>query len=205
MSFRTIWVLGVEGVPARSAGSRRDLPRAPCRVLRCPPRRAALLEGLADVIHWRSGSRAASETAAGRRQLLGPYDHLLAVLPLEQHHLVGDLEPDLVHLESSVGGMSVEFQDGIPDPSAVQGSDCRRPRTGSDMPRILRPSERKDRRPEIPFCEPRRTRLHPGTDERSVSPPRAQGHELGQPLSAAIDEFSITPQQLVELRKVSAR
>src|SRR5919109_329276 len=40
----------------------------------------------------------ARESGLTARELVGPHDDALALLPLEQHHLVGDLEAVLVHL-----------------------------------------------------------------------------------------------------------
>lgn len=56
------------------------------------------------------------------RQLLGPHDHLPAVLPLEQEHLVGDLEAVLVHSEAAVDVVVVKLQNGGPDFVGVEGS-----------------------------------------------------------------------------------
>src|SRR5262245_37561630 len=55
-----------------------------------------------------------------RSELLGPDDCLLAVLPLNQQILVGDLDAVLVHLEGPEDGMVVHLENRLSDLRAVQ-------------------------------------------------------------------------------------
>ena len=56
------------------------------------------------------------------RQLLGPDDDLLAVLPLERHHPVRDLKAVLVDLEGAEDGVQVHRENGVPDLLALEGA-----------------------------------------------------------------------------------
>src|SRR5713226_6391297 len=55
------------------------------------------------------------EARLAGRQLLGPDDRLLAVLPLEHHHLVGDLKAVRVDFEGAVDVVEIQLENGRPD------------------------------------------------------------------------------------------
>src|SRR3972149_3552227 len=66
-------------------------------------------------------------TPRGRRearlagcQLLGPDDRLLAVLPLEEQHLVCDLDPIPIDPECAEDGVAVHLENGVTDLLAIQ-------------------------------------------------------------------------------------
>src|SRR5438128_632884 len=59
------------------------------------------------------------------RDLLGPDDHLPAVLPLEHQHLVGDLEAVPVDFEGAKDRVQIHLQDGVSHLLALQGAGAR--------------------------------------------------------------------------------
>src|SRR6266852_2185514 len=66
--------------------------------------------------------RGRGEARLHRRQLLGPDDDLLAVLPLEHQQLVGDLEAVPVYFEGAKDRVEIHLQDDVPHLLALQGA-----------------------------------------------------------------------------------
>src|SRR6266540_271765 len=62
------------------------------------------------------------EARLARGELFRPDDDPLAVLPLEDHHLVRDLQAVRVHLEGAEDGVEVQLQDRVPDLLPVHGA-----------------------------------------------------------------------------------
>src|SRR5207247_6173118 len=64
--------------------------------------------------------RRSRETRLPGRQLLGPDDNLLAVLPLEHQRLVRDLDPIPIDPEPAEDGVAVHLENGVAEFPAVQ-------------------------------------------------------------------------------------
>src|SRR6266540_1509829 len=71
---------------------------------------------------WAPTLRRRREARLAGRQLLGPGDQLLAVLPLEQQDTVRDLDPIPIDLEYAEDCTAVDLQNGVTELLALQRS-----------------------------------------------------------------------------------
>src|SRR6266446_7303653 len=142
--------------------------------------------------------RRGREARLAGRQLLGPDDDLLTVLPLEKQHLVGDLNPILVDLEGSEDGVQIQLQDPVPDLRTIQragalgslNEDLTHRVAARRLIREIRPGEL----PPVGFHELPGPRILAGDRNQPAGP---EGHQLRSPRRRAVDELRGTPERLV--------
>src|SRR5262245_30447386 len=167
-----------------ASGGARDIDSAG-RGREHPYPRAASADGLPLVPE----RRREAQLPAG--QLVGPDGHLLPVLPLEEHHLVRDLEPVLVDLVIPEHGPHLELEQlvahavGVERPGALDGLAVREA-AGIPSRRMVRGLAAE--------------LLLVGLQELLLSGVRQ--HRL--PLGGPVDVLGVLLEQLVELGKVAA-